>query len=238
VLAALVVGTPGAAAGQTFEGRVLGASGEGPVATALVRLVDEGGEQRAISIADSAGFYRLRAPEPGIYRLEAERVGFRPVQSPLLEAGNPDGVYPIDLEMASAPIELRGLTVETERLSEERADQRVRLITGLSPESLRFRPVTYEMLQDHLERAHDLTDVLRWEFGGAIVVQETRDGPCYQLRARGCLPVYLNGLRLNADFMPNVPLDMVYRMQVITGTDGSIVYPSGAVLLYTEAWLR
>ncbi|MGD8279370.1 MAG: carboxypeptidase-like regulatory domain-containing protein, partial [Gemmatimonadota bacterium] len=150
----LVLTMPGAVAGQTFQGRVLGSSGEGPVPTALVRLVDEGGEQRAISIADSAGFYRLRAPAPGVYRLEAERVGYRPVESPLLEAGSADGVYPIDLEMVSAPVELRGLTVEADRLSEERADRSVQMITGLSPKSLRFRPVTYEMLQDHLARAH------------------------------------------------------------------------------------
>jgi len=217
---------------------VLGASGEGPIGTALVRLLDETGEQRAISIADAEGFYRLRAPEPGVYRIQAERIGYTTVESPLLEALRPDGVYPIDIEMAAAPVELQGLVVETDRLSEERADQSVQLIIGLSPKSLRFRPVTYETIQDHLDRAHDLSDVLRWEFGGRVIVRETLDGPCYSTRGYGCLPVYLNGLLLNGDFMPGVPLDMIYRVQVLTGRDGSVVYPAGAVLLYTEAWLR
>ena len=237
LLVLVTLGTAPVAA-QTFEGRVLGASGEGPVGTALVRLVDESGEQRAISISDANGFYRLRAPEPGVYRIDAERIGYTKVESPLFEALRPDGVYPIDLEMAAAPVELLGLTVETDRLSEERADHTVRMITGLHPKSLRFRPVGYETLQNHLARAHTLTDVVRWEFAPAVLVRDTRDGPCFEYRSNSCLPVYLNSLRLDADFMTDLPLDMLFRVQVITPTDGSVIYPGGAVLLYTEAWLR
>ena len=236
----LAAGTLGAGplTAQTFEGRVLGVSGEGPVGTALVRLVDAEGEQRAISISAADGFYRLRAPEPGVYRIEAERIGYTTVESPLLEALRADGVYPIDLEMAAAPVELLGLTVETARLSEERADHTVRMIIGLHPNSLRFRPVGYETLQDHLARAHTLTDVVRWEFAPAVLVRETRSGPCFEYRTNRCLPVYLNSMRLDEDYMPDLPLDMLYRVQVVTPTDGSVVYPGGAVLLYTEAWLR
>jgi hypothetical protein len=201
VLALSAVSTPGHA--QTFQGRVRGQGTQEPVETALVKLLDEDGDELAITIADSAGFYRLEAEDPGVFRLVAERIGYRPFESPLLQALDPEGVYPIDLDMAPAPVELRGFTVMTDRLPEEEADRTV-----------------------------------RWEFGPAILVYETPDGPCFAHRSRGCLPVYLNGLPLNRDFMPEVPLDMVFRIQVLASTDGSIVYPSGAVLLYTEAWLR
>jgi hypothetical protein len=236
VLTLSAVSTPGHA--QTFQGRVRGQGTQEPVETALVKLLDEDGDERAITIADSAGFYRLEAEDPGVFRLVAERIGYRPFESPLLQALDPEGVYPIDLDMAPAPVELRGFTVRTDRLPEEEADRTVRQIIGLSPKSLRFRSVDFAMIQDHLERAHTLVDVMRWEFGPAILVYETPDGPCFAHRSRGCLPVYLNGLPLNRDFMPEVPLDMVFRIQVLASTDGSIVYPSGAVLLYTEAWLR
>ena len=226
------------ATAQTFQGRVTGQSGEGPVATALVRLVDEAGEQVAISIADNSGLYRLQASGPGVFRIQAERVGFQPVETPLLEALNPEGVYPIDLEMVAAPVELRGFTVLTDRLPEEQADRMVRRIIGLSPNSLRFRSVDFDALQDHLARSHTLVDVMRWEYSPAIIVYETPDGPCFEYRSQRCLPVYLNGMVLNRDFMPGVPLDMVFRLQVITPTDGSVAYPAGAVLLYTESWLR
>jgi len=57
---------PGHAEAQTFQGRVIDARDERAVATALVRLVDSEGEALAVSIADSAGFYSIEAPEPGM----------------------------------------------------------------------------------------------------------------------------------------------------------------------------
>ncbi len=51
-------------------------------------------------------------------------------------------------------------------------------------------------------------------------------------------PVYLNGLRLNCDFMADVPLDMLHTIVVVATMDGVMQYPDGAVLLYTAAWLR
>lgn len=239
-VASLVALSPSSSNAQVFQGRVTGQGQGEPVATALVKLVDEAGDELAITIADSAGLYRVEAEGPGVFRLVAERIGYRPFETPLLEAGITDGVYPIDIEMVPAPVELRGFTVMTDRVSEERADQTFRMITGLDPKSLRFRPLGFEALQDHLDRAHTLTDVIRWEYGGgAIQVFETRDGPCFEFRQRGCLPIFLNGFRLDAEFMPTLPLDMVYRLQVVVPSDGSVAYAhEGAVLLFTEGWLR
>ena len=89
-----------------LQGRVIGGGGEGPVATALVRLVDEEGARLAISIADSAGVYRVEAPGPETYRLQAERVGYEPTETPLLRAVNPDGVFNVDLVMTATPVEV------------------------------------------------------------------------------------------------------------------------------------
>ncbi len=235
--AGFLAATPQGADAQTFQGRVLEDGNDASVPTALVTLLDREGAQVAVSIADDAGGYRLQAPQPGVYRLRAERIGFETFETPLLEAGNADGTYTVDLIVRTDPLQLPGFTVETNRLSDEAADRAVRLIIGLSPESLRIRPVGYETIQGHVDRAHTLADLIRWEAKAGLVVTSNHDGPCISVRARGCLPVYLNGLRLRREFVDTVPLEMIYRIVVLTATDGSIVYPSGAVLLYTEAWL-
>ena len=224
--------------GQTFQGRVLEDAGEAPVATALVSLLDEEGDQVGVSIADSTGAYRVQAPEPGVYRLRAERIGYAPFETPLLEAGMADGIYPVDLLLQTDPYDLPGFTVMSDRVSEEEADREIRLMIGLSPRSLRFPPMGLDVIQDHVDRAHHLGDLLRWENLAGLVVRRDADGPCFSLRGRGCLPVYLNGLRLRRGFVEAVPLEMLYRIVVVTPTDGTLVHPSGAVLLYTEAWLR
>ena len=236
VLLMLGLCSPGRA--QTFEGRVIDERDERPVATALVRLVEAGGEPRAVAIADSSGFYRLLATEPGVYRLEAARLGFEDFQTPLLEARAADGVYPIDLLLRPAPVEIAGLRVEADRLPAEGADRQIRLMLGVSVASLRHRPMRFEEIQDHAAKGRGLEDAMRWSQTAGLIVSYTTDGPCFSLRARGCLPVYLNGLRLNRDFMGDVPLDMIHTIVVVSPTDGVLGHPGGALLLYTEAWLR
>lgn len=225
-------------AAQTIQGRVLDDQNESPIATALVRLVDESGKQRAVSIADSVGFYRLEAPEPGVYRLEAARLGFDNFETPLLDAASADGVYRIDLLMRAEPVELPGFTVQTNRVSDERVDKQITLILGASIRSLRYRPIRLEEIQDHVAKGHDLEDLMRWTNTAGMIVRRTTDGPCFSLRGRGCLPVYLNGLRLQRDFMSGFPLDMLYTIVVVTPTDPVLSYAAGAILLYTEAWVR
>ena len=223
---------------QTFQGRVLEDAGEAPVATALVSLLDEEGDQVGVSIADSTGAYRVEAPAPGVYRLRAERIGYAPFETPLLEAGRADGTYPVDLLLQPDPYDLPGFTVMSDRVSDEEADREIRLMIGLSPRSLRFSPMGFDVIRDHVDRAHHLGDLLRWENLAGLVVRRDAEGPCFSLRNRGCLPVYLNGLRLRREFVEAVPLEMLYRIVVVTPTDGTLAHPAGAVLLYTEAWLR
>lgn len=222
---------------QTFEGRVLEDGTDAAVTTALVTLLDGDGDQIGVSIADERGVYRVQAPEPGIYRLRAERIGFETFETPPLEVGSEDATYPVDLIVRNDPLELPGFTVETDRLSEEDADRAVQLILGISPASLRYRPIGFSTVQDHIDRAHTLPDLIRWEAKAGLVVRRDREGPCFSVRGRGCLPVYLNGLRLRREFVDVAPLDMIYRIVILTPTDGSMAYPGGAVLLFTERWL-
>lgn len=234
VALALAFGAPAAA--QTFAGRVLDSFDESPVATALVRLVDAEGEQQAVAIADSAGTYQVVAPGPGVYRLEAARIGYENFETPMLEVARTDGTYPIDLVLTPEPVELAGFTV---RVTNEEADREIRRMIGLTPRSLRYDPIRYDEIQEHAARSRSLVDVMRWRaHAGMVVTYRPEEGPCFDVRRGGCLPVYLNGMLILKDFVEAVPLDMVHSIVIVTPTDASVIYPRGAVLLYSEAWLR
>lgn len=223
--------------GQEIRGRVLDERTDLPVATALVRLVDESGTPRSVTLADSAGVYRIRVPGPGIFRLEVERIGYMDLETPPLRAVNSDAVYPLDLLMASEPVELEGFTVETRRVPEEQVDRSIRQMVGLSVSSMRYEPIRFDEIQSHIEAGRVLEDVIRWEARAGLVVRYTTEGTCYDSRG-SCLPIYLNGVRVNQLFSGDWPLDMMYTIVIVTSSDGSIIYPSGAILLYSEGWLR
>jgi hypothetical protein len=232
MVASLFVARPGPSTAQVIRGRVLDESNDRSVPTALVRLLDHAGDERAITAADSSGGYRLSAPEPGVYRVVAERLGYEPFETPLLEMRDPEGSYPLDLLMRRAPIPIRGLEVSTDRM--ERA---IRLVIGVSLASLRVDPLSRSEIVEHVERAHAVTDVVRWGNLPGIVVRESTEGPCFQVRNRGCLNVYLNGFSIVPTLVDVIPLEMVHSFLVLYPGE-TIAYPSGAVLLYTAAWLR
>jgi hypothetical protein len=130
-------------------------------------------------------------------------------------------------------VPIAGLEITTEQL-----DRQLRLLTGIAPRSLRWDPIRREDLVEHVERAHDLTALMRWGNYAGIEVQEPRVGePCYLVRRYGCLDVYLDGFLLTPETYALVPLDMLETVVVMSPNE-SIVYPRGAVLMYTLAWLR
>jgi len=236
--ALLLLGGGDAAEAQLLQGRVLDQRDEKPVSTAMVRLVDQAGDQRGVSIADSLGLYRIRVPEPGVYRLEAARLGYQNFETPLLEASNPEGEYPIDLLLTPAPVEIEGLTVRANVTSAERTERLLRRDIGLAPASLRYHPFDLEDITHHIDLGHDLVDMMRFSNLAGIVVKLDLEGWCFSLRGFVCLPVYLDGTPLLRDFVDTVPLDMVVTIAVVTPSDGSLAYPLGAVLLYSQAWAR
>ncbi|MEM7417707.1 MAG: carboxypeptidase-like regulatory domain-containing protein, partial [Gemmatimonadota bacterium] len=135
-------------AAQLLGGRVSDERDDRPISGVLVRLLVDG-DPVAISISDSTGGYRLEAPNPGTYHVEAVRLGYRDFETPLLELSNEVGVYEADLLLQPAPIELPGFTVETERLTEREVNRRLRLLAGVAPASLRVRPILSDQLIDH-----------------------------------------------------------------------------------------
>ena len=133
-------------AGATVDGRVTDAAGEG-VPGASVFLAGT----RLGAAADADGRYRLGPVPPGRYDLVASAVGFAPATVPVdLGAGDRRTVA---LQLASAPVPLREVTVTGDRRDERRNFERFRAAflgrtpsagatTIRNPEVLRFEPTT------------------------------------------------------------------------------------------------
>lgn len=221
------------AAAQVIQGRALGDDGI-PVEGALVGLYDEDGTQRAATLTDEGGVYRLEAAEPGEYVLGAERIGYTPFRSHLLAVGDRAEPYRIDLEMMRAPIPIAGLTVTAER--REELERQLRLLIGVHPKSLRNEPILRDSILAHWERGRNLPEMLRWSNVSGLTVMRADEGYCFYMRGR-CTPVFLNGMHIQAAWHDVLPLELAETV-VIVGRNESIAYPGGAILLYTDAWMR
>jgi hypothetical protein len=105
--------SPGSAAAQTVRGRVIDAAGSGPVSGAVVILYDSAGTRLRGGLTGPDGLFALRTPGPGTYRLRAEMIGRRSVESGAL-AVVADPPFQT-LELPFEPIRLSTLDVNAAR---------------------------------------------------------------------------------------------------------------------------
>lgn len=222
------------ASSQLLEGQVSGDDGL-PVEGALVGLYTRDGDQRAATLTDADGSYRLEVPEAGEYLLGAERIGYSPFRSPLLAIDESRERYRLDLEMLRAPVPIAGITVTAER--QEEIERQIRLLIGVNPKSLRNPPIPRDSILAHWERGRSFPEMLRWSHVAGLTVKPRADeGYCFEMRTV-CVPVYLNGMPLQSAWHDMLPLELAETV-VIVGRNESIAYPGGAILLYTEGWMR
>src|SRR5688500_12043700 len=89
-LLALVLGSP--ANGQNVVGRVVDAASGEPVPQAQVTVIS--GEQRPVgrALADASGRFAIELRSAGGFRLRAERTGYQPTLTGVLEVGPRDTV--------------------------------------------------------------------------------------------------------------------------------------------------
>lgn len=105
---------PVSSGAQTVVGTVTDAESRAPIEAALVTLGDSTGARRAGTLTDAQGTFRLRAPAPGEYSLQVERLGYETSPSRPVRVGPGEGVR-VSFELASRAIELEGIEVQGER---------------------------------------------------------------------------------------------------------------------------
>jgi hypothetical protein len=95
---------------QAVEGRITDASTEAPVGGATLELVNDMGAVVRSASSDSRGWFTLRAPRPGVYRIRASRIGYREgISQPVDLVGN--GTVAVELRMSTGAVALDPVTV-------------------------------------------------------------------------------------------------------------------------------
>jgi len=113
----LLLSTPIGVAGQVVRGLVLDDASEQRLPTVDVSLLSEEGEVLRTTTSDPEGRFMLGTEDPGIYRLEAQRLGYESVTTPLLEMPA-DTVLDLVIRMAADAIPLDPLEVVGRGVSE------------------------------------------------------------------------------------------------------------------------
>ncbi len=105
---------PCSGAAQIIQGRLLDAETGEPIGSGIVTLRGHLGTEVARTGTDSLGAYSLTAPEPGLYTLLVEALGYRSTGTPQFDLGAEVSTT-IDVQLSPEPIELDPLNVEGER---------------------------------------------------------------------------------------------------------------------------
>lgn len=95
---------------QRVDGQIVDAETAAPIAGATLQLIDEQGRTVHRTVSSGRGFFTLRAPEPGLYRIHASRVGYAEATSgaiDLLSTTERD----VTLRLGSDAVRLAPLTV-------------------------------------------------------------------------------------------------------------------------------
>jgi hypothetical protein len=234
----LIVGVAAAGVGaQTLTGRVLDEAGSGPVAGAVVSLLDPDGSRRADVLSDSLGRFRLAPPEAGEYVVEVVRLGYESTRSPLFALGT-TGMVEVEVVVRALPIGLEGLEVSVEGEAE------VLLGTfGVSPATLRNRWIG----RDDIERMATpglAKDIIRRQNIAGMSVDEYDSGQpgelCVRFRRseRACAITVLNGAVIPPERAFNLNPNDIEAIAILTPTDAATYYGTqgggGAVLIWTR----
>jgi hypothetical protein len=110
------------ASGQAIRGTVSEEGTLQPVAGAFVALLDASGARVAGGLSRDDGAFLVSVPEPGSYRLRAERIGFRSTESVQVEVAAGE-IVSLDIVAPAQAIVIRGVDVEGGRRCDLRPDQ-------------------------------------------------------------------------------------------------------------------
>jgi Carboxypeptidase regulatory-like domain len=110
-LALLVLAATPPLAAQSVRGELVDKTNGTAIDGAFVVLVDQHDQEVARALTGDAGSFLLRAPQPGTYRLQSRRIGFRVAASPAFTLSDGQELA-YRLEVEAIPAELPPVVVE------------------------------------------------------------------------------------------------------------------------------
>lgn len=207
------------AAAQSIRGIVLDDATDEPIAGALVNLLDTMGARLGAVETSADGRFLLPLERPGNYRLAAQRLGYAPATSTLLQVRD-SGVLDVGFRLTPEPVRLNPVEVRAKprrsRLETEGFYRRRQLGIG------RF------MTTEEIEKRHGsfVSDVLRMEPSVRIRYDPRRLGwDVFFAGTIGPCPPWLvlDGVPIETD--PSMSLD---DLVVPSDIEALELYPRGA----------
>ena len=105
-----------AAAAQRLYGRLLDLESNQPIASGILTLITKDGERIATAVTDEDGDWLLEVPVPGVYFVEAKRLGYQPwIDGPLEVQPGDDATFSYHLNPAAVvldPVEISAAATE------------------------------------------------------------------------------------------------------------------------------
>lgn len=94
------------AAAQRLQGRLLDLQSNQPISSGILTLITQDGERVATAVTDDEGSWLLDAPNPGVYFVEAKRLGYQPwIDGPLEIQPGDAPVFVYHLRAAAIPLD-------------------------------------------------------------------------------------------------------------------------------------
>ncbi len=94
------------AAAQRLQGQLLDLQSNQPISSGILTLITEDGERVATAVTDDGGSWLLDAPNPGVYFVEAKRLGYQPwIDGPLEIQPGDAPVFVYHLRPAAVPLD-------------------------------------------------------------------------------------------------------------------------------------
>jgi hypothetical protein len=200
---------------QTVAGKLLEAFTNKPIAAADVTLVSTQSAPVARAKSGNDGTFLVTAPGPGVYRVRAEKAGYRTVVSPAVELRAGDQILFV-WRMTPDTVHLQAVSVTA-------TGRKTGLLSGFA-QRLQRHTAGHFIARDQIEKEHPLyvSDLLSRVPG--LVAEPSPTGFGNVVRTtEGCVPdVFLDGLRY--------PLHGETIDQIVNPTEleGIEVYPHAA----------
>ena len=94
------------AAAQRLHGRLIDLESNQPIASGILTLITEDGERIATTVTDEDGNWLLEVPVPGVYFVEAKRLGYQPwIDGPLEVQPGDDATFSYHLNPAAVVLD-------------------------------------------------------------------------------------------------------------------------------------
>lgn len=224
---AAVAAIPALAAAQSIAGVLIISEAGVPAPNARVWLTTTRGILVDSARSDAQGHFTVSAARPGRYILNVRRLGYFPEETDPIRLD--EGAVVTDTVYLLSARVLQPVDVIVRREVSSRFGVDIRSLSS-------SQVITAEEIDRYRPFSSTLEDLLRWNAPPSMTIVRGRDGPCFQLRHRGCATVYVDGLPWGpAAWMPANEIESII---VLRGSDAFARFgrADGVIAVFTNIW--